>query len=518
VTGFNRPNLLFEVFNIANEYEKQERIGAFISKGPGAGIVYVGKRRDAEDVASFLCSKLGQSIPYYHAGMTRHERTAVQDRFMTEPSPCVVATNAFGMGIDRADLRWVIHYQMPGTLEAYYQEAGRAGRDGRDARAILLYSHVDRGLQEWFIENDAPTEYQIVALHSWLRSAVHGQQIGILPLRDEARMRTGISDNLVRTGIDQLQSVGMLSREGPDPVRDPIWNVQSLNQSALRKIASSNSTRRAHKERQLERMIGYATSGKCRRRVLLDYFGDEWPGASPRCCDCCLGRVKPKTTPVRTPVPSSRVEWPDEQVVQEAILECVQAFPEMLTNTNLARLLVGSDSYHVSEFADHPLFGRLHGISRKFVTREITDMLQEGRIERTDDYRLMPAERVDAASARTGTRDRTLATRVVAMGDSGEVKHVPDLIAALSDPDGNVRRLAASALGKLGSPDAVPALLQLLDHETGPQVRQYSIVALGKIGDQRAMQKLAKISEDAAEKGYNRVAAREALERIRVRY
>jgi hypothetical protein len=286
----------------------------------------------------------------------------------------------------------------------------------------------------------------------------------------------------------------------------------------MRKIASSNSTRRAHKERQLERMIGYATGGNCRRRVLLDYFGDEWPGASPRCCDCCLGRVKRQTTtPVRTTVPSSRVEPRIVESIEEAILECVQAFPEILTISDVARLLVGSESHHVREFADHPLFGRLHGISRKFVTRRIEDMLEDLRLDRTDDYRLTTAEHVDSAPAKSGTRDRNLVTRVVAMGDSGDVKHVPELIAALKDPDGNVRRLSASALGKLGSPDAVPALLQLLDHETGPQVRQYSIVALGKIGDERVMKKLEKISDDAAEKGYNRVAAREAIERIRGR-
>lgn len=519
VTGFNRPNLLFEVFNIANEYEKQERIDAFISKGPGAGIVYVGKRRDAEDVASYLSQKLHRSIPYYHAGMTRHERTAVQDRFMAESSPCVVATNAFGMGIDRADLRWVIHYQMPGTLEAYYQEAGRAGRDGSDARAILLYSHADRGLQEWFIENDAPTENQIVAMHTWLRSVAHGQQIGVLPLRDEARMRTGISDNLIRTGIDQLQSVGVLSREGPDPIRDPIWNVQSLSQAALRKIAASNSTRRAHKERQLERMIGYATSGKCRRRVLLDYFGDEWPGESARCCDCCLGRVR-RQAPQKYSVVTPLQEYERSVLtVPNAILDCVEAFPEILTKNAMSRILVGSESVQVQDFATHPVFGKLRGYSRREVSRYVDEMIRDNQLQYTENDRLIvPASSTAKSSLPPSTaKDRGLSTRVVAMGDSRDVKHVPDLISALKDPDGNVRRLAASALGKLGSPDAVPALLELLDHETGPQVRQYSIVALGKIGDERAVKKLERISDDAAEKEYNRVAAREALERIRGR-
>ncbi len=517
VTGFDRPNLLFETFSISNEFEKQDRIGKFLAKRPGAGIIYVGKRRDAEDVASFLSSKLGRSIPHYHAGMTRLERTAVQDRFMSEPAPCVVATNAFGMGIDRADLRWVIHYQIPGTLEAYYQEAGRAGRDGRDARAILLYSHADRSLHEWFIENDAPSTDQLLTLYHWLRSAAHGQQLGMLPIRDEARTRTGLSDQHVRVGLDQLLTAGAIRREIPDPTRDPIWEVGSLSRATLKQIEGANNTRRVHKERQLERMVSYATTYNCRRRVLLEYFGDEYPGSSARCCDCCLGRVKRPAAPKLSVVTPLAEYDRSALTVANAIRECVETFPEILSKTNLSRVLIGSESIHVQDFASHPVFGKLRGFSRKEVSRYVDEMVRGGQLAYTDDFHLIAPESPVAQSTRftSATKDRGLANRVVAMGESGDLKHVPELVAALSDPDGNIRRMAASALGKLRASESVDSLLQLLEHETGPQVRQYSIVALGKIGDPRAVHALEKISNDAAEKGYNRVAAREALTRIR---
>ncbi len=156
VQGFARPNLHLTVSRCATHEEKSERIFSLIH-AHRTGIVYVATRKQAQIVYDRLCSaahRLGESEPLlYHAGLETSERTRVQQRFMSAKHPVVVATNAFGMGIDRADIRFVAHWDIPGSLEAYYQEVGRAGRDGLPARCELLFNYVDVRTQEYFFKN-----------------------------------------------------------------------------------------------------------------------------------------------------------------------------------------------------------------------------------------------------------------------------------------------------------------------------------------------------------------------------
>ncbi len=169
VTGFNRPNLYLEVLNAPDVKTKLALTKQYLSNIEGAGIIYTGTRRDTEEVADFV-RQVGQlDAAPYHAGLDNETRHAVQDAFLAGDTPIVVATNAFGMGIDRPDVRFVLHYTMPGTLEAYYQEAGRAGRDGLPARATLIYSPKDSALHESFIVNDSPTENNLRDLHQYLQ-------------------------------------------------------------------------------------------------------------------------------------------------------------------------------------------------------------------------------------------------------------------------------------------------------------------------------------------------------------
>src|SRR5690242_8985452 len=164
-TGFDRPNLSFAVIRCRTAADKRRRLAAALSE-PDAlpAIVYAGTRSASEEVARFLGGALGEEVLAYHAGLERGVRAGVQERFMRGEARVIVATNAFGMGIDKADVRTVCHATVPGSLEAYYQEAGRAGRDGAPARCLLFATGRDKGLHVFFIERSTVTDDALKAV------------------------------------------------------------------------------------------------------------------------------------------------------------------------------------------------------------------------------------------------------------------------------------------------------------------------------------------------------------------
>ncbi|HSS50068.1 MAG TPA: HRDC domain-containing protein, partial [Thermoanaerobaculia bacterium] len=208
----------------------------------------------------------------YHAGMDKDAREANQNRFMTEPAVVMVATIAFGMGIDKSDVRFVFHMDLPGSLEAYYQEIGRAGRDGLPSRAILLYSYNDRRSHEWFHNRDYP---EVVELDRIFRALAAQSQVD-----GQIRKRLGMDEELFERALEKLWIHG-------GALVDADGNV-ALGATAASAWQRAYIAQRDHKLEQLEKMVRFAESHGCRMLHLVRHFGDQEDSGEPcGLCDIC---------------------------------------------------------------------------------------------------------------------------------------------------------------------------------------------------------------------------------------
>jgi ATP-dependent DNA helicase RecQ len=401
VSGFDRPNLRYMVRNTPNEAAKLEKLAQIVGWASGGGIVYCATRKNVEKVAEFL-SQHEQGVVAYHAGLDEAGRTAAQDRFMSGRARIAVATNAFGMGIDRSDIRFVVHYDIPGTIEAYYQEAGRAGRDGRLSYCILLFQEADRYLQEFFIEGSSPGSDVIQAVYDVLL-AEGEDQVFLSQVEIARRLPRKVNDMAIGTCLNVLERIGVIERltrqdnlatlsmlpwaqahvKGKLQVQvlqglkdrfggqlqdgvafDLDWLAQQTSLSreqvhqALKSLAEKGvatymppfhgrgvaikqrtdlrqhgfdtgfwATKRQREMNRLERMFGYAYARKCRRRYVLEYFGER--AGFDRCggCDVCMGLAETPSMPgPKSPKPARKAKaTPVARVDSEAVMTPVPA-------------------------------------------------------------------------------------------------------------------------------------------------------------------------------------------------
>ena len=471
VRGFDRPNLSYRVTAASSRTQKAARLERLLREVSGSLIIYAASRKNCEEVAAFVREQTKRRVVVYHAGMTAVDRKTAQEAFMCGHVDVVVATNAFGMGIDKPDIRAVIHYNLPGTLEAYYQEAGRAGRDGVPAHCELLFSMSDRFIQEFFIDSEYPERDLVEQVLRFLRDQ---QEDPIELTRNEIRELLGVQTSEMAIGscLKLLEGAGVLERlrprenmaiirihetgpdltdllapgaktqrkvlrclegiVGPNRGQDCYFNPEGtarylqIERSALvraiREIADrvkidyvrpfrGNATRlldrttplaqlpidfavlaerKAREYAKLSQVIDYAQNSRCRRVMLLGYFGEQIEPCGN--CDICGSRSGGSAG---TPMTSLGQAMPvSEDGVVEVFRRVLAAAAELrgrFGKTLIAQVLIGSKAKRIAQhgLSHRDCFGTLRGLRQTDVVPLIEALLLTGLLEQQGD-RLRP--------------------------------------------------------------------------------------------------------------------------------
>jgi ATP-dependent DNA helicase RecQ len=280
VQGFDRPKIWLGVELFQDEAQKKDALLDRVASAEKPGIIYVATRKHAEEVAHDL-RKRGVNADFYHAGMKAKEREQVQQAFMDNEVDVIVATTAFGMGVNKENVRFVYHYDISDSVDSYYQEVGRAGRDGIDARAILFYNPKDLGVQQFLTSSgkiDADQVELVTKVIQEHREPVHPRDLcEELHLSETKLMQ-------VLSSLEEMGVVETLPNGEVAPVEHPA-ELSEVSEAAMQ----MQQARRQFDRSRIEMMRGYAETQDCRREYLLNYFGEPFEGPCGFCDNCDAG-------------------------------------------------------------------------------------------------------------------------------------------------------------------------------------------------------------------------------------
>jgi ATP-dependent DNA helicase RecQ len=383
-TGFDRPNISFTAMRPAPHEKHALIVGALEREDALPAIVYAGTRNGSDDLAARLRDDLGIRAQAYHAGLDRDTRADVQRAFLADHVDVVVATNAFGMGVDKPNVRTVIHSSVPASLEAYYQEAGRGGRDGKPARALLLAENRDKALHVHFIKRDELDERLPARLADRLLASAEDAGLpGLSSPRYEADAEQvarslGCDGDQLRALVGHLARAGVIQPAPSSPDRLLGRIVGDFDGRALALCRTSMGEAAKARWRQYREIWAWVESDTCRRRAILRHFGDPSdPVAAGPCCDACDPSLAP------TPPPPDPVAIED---LDQAIISVARMAQPSVGRTTCAEILHGARTKKIerNSYDGLPAYGTSSHMRRVDIVERIDELIAAQRLGTTD--------------------------------------------------------------------------------------------------------------------------------------